>query len=243
MRSEMMSALAVAIVLAAAGTMLGQSPQYTIMEVARQSTAYGINNHGQIVLADGTSAPQRVAIWQDGVPTQYINPPPGGDYAYVNGSQSINDHGDVVGEFGHPGVNIPFLYSNGTVTILPLADAMPFGINNNGQIVGYDRTTQSAFLYQNGTVSHPNIPDTTYTTAYAISDSGIIVGYSDVAAYAYNTNDGWCRCFPPTIPTAVAAKRSTPAGWSPSTRAMDPGCGTPSTRRGRTCRTSLASTT
>ena len=123
-----------------------------------------------------------------------------GVYDFTNG---INNNGEIVGSYATTvnGQNNGFLYSNGTYTDIDNPLGAPLGtlsnINDSGEIVGYYSPGNvlvnglfSEFLYSNGTYTTISDPlayktgsssDATYTIAYAINDSGAIVGYYEDA--------------------------------------------------------------
>ena len=81
-----------------------------------------------------------------------------------------------------------FLYAGGTLTDLGTLpggqSSYPYGINNNGQVVGFSDTSSGydfAFLYSGGTMTDLNsliLPNSGWTLvqATAINDNGCIVG-------------------------------------------------------------------
>jgi probable HAF family extracellular repeat protein len=96
---------------------------------------------------------------------------------------SINNSGQIVGDFATATGNSGFLYSGGVYTTINAPGAtstIPFGINNSGQVVGYysgPGITTSGFLYSGGVFSKINIvapPGPTW--AYGINDMGQVVG-------------------------------------------------------------------
>ena len=112
-----------------------------------------------------------------------------GDVLNVPGSQStvgtgINNSGEVVGYFSvasedHGFVDHGFVYNNGVYSTFDppggSLDANKVGINDAGEIVG--TTTSGAFLLANGSYSTITVPNSTFTNASAINNSGQIVGY------------------------------------------------------------------
>jgi probable HAF family extracellular repeat protein len=105
-------------------------------------------------------------------------------------AQSINSTGQVAGYSGTPssGPNHAFIYSGGSMTdigtlIGPGLNSNAWGINNDGKVVGGYLDANSlyhAFLYSGGTITDLGSLAGGNTVAYAINNSGQIVGYSTV---------------------------------------------------------------
>jgi len=161
-----------------------------------------VNNYGQVVGSSGTCASGGVfpdfggphaVMWQNGVPTNLGTL--GG--AMITLGASINDSGAVVGcadlaseAPGFPFVQIhPFLWTQAAgMQDLGAVGAdfsgLPFGINNNGQVVGAscdDMGNCRAFVYQNKTMMDLNalIPANSplyLMFAFVINDAGEIAG-------------------------------------------------------------------
>jgi len=107
---------------------------------------------------------------------------PGARYTQANG---INDHGQIVGMYqdsssarAHHG----FVYANGTFTPLNAPGNLrldwAYGINNRGQVVGTCSDSQGAHgcLFNNGTVTLFDVPDSVDTSAQGLNNRGQIVG-------------------------------------------------------------------
>jgi probable HAF family extracellular repeat protein len=138
--------------------------------------AYGINNSGQIVLANG--------IWNNGTVTAF---PTGFTGAAINSS------GEVAGTQVSTGIiGSSAFYSNGTVTLIP-ANGDPsvavngaFGLNDNsvvvGQGCGLSGSPIYAFIYENGQVTElgtfpGSIGDPNFdSVAYGINGAGQVTG-------------------------------------------------------------------
>ena len=139
-------------------------------------SAFGINNNGQVVLANG--------IWSNGAVTTF---PTGFTGA------AINANGDVAGSVAdYVGTDAAF-YSDGAVTGIGvnadsgIADASAVGINDNGVIVGsgagvggsyfygyiYDRGQITSLLFPG---SNPILDSTSVSSASGINDSGQVTG-------------------------------------------------------------------
>jgi probable HAF family extracellular repeat protein len=161
--------------------------------------ALAINDSGQIVGdADTTSGLDHAFLYSGG---QML------DLGTFGGNTSrasdINNAGQVVGYADNAsGIEHAFLYSGGQMQDLGTLDGYPqsqsyaTGINSAGQVVGsasypeafYDAYRGRAFLYSGGVMTDLNTlidPSSgwTLTAAYAINDSGQIVGIG------FNTND------------------------------------------------------
>ncbi len=118
-----------------------------------------------------------------------------GDSGHGSLFADINDHSQIVGLGG----NTPFLYSNGTETILCpdcYGQYAAYAINNGGQIVGY--ANSFAAIFSEGT--EINIPNAALGVATSINDNygadgfGQIVGLfnapSENATYGFLYSDG-----------------------------------------------------
>ena len=186
-----------------------------------------VNNYGQVVGSSGTCASGGVTpdfggphavMWQNGVPTNLGNL--GG--AILTLGASINDSGAVVGcadlaseTPGFPFVQIhPFLWSQAAGmqdlgTVGADFSGLPFGINNNGQVVGAscdDMGNCRAFVWQNKAMMDLNalVPANSplyLTFAFVINDAG------EIAGQAMEKSTGEIHAFVATpIPAAAAAK-------------------------------------
>ncbi|QSJ15112.1 DUF3466 family protein [Nostoc sp. UHCC 0702] len=141
------------------------------------SYAQDINDLGEVII--NTS---RSSFFYSNGSLNKISPLPGDNALAV---ESINNLGQVVGN----SVNInnftrnnPFVYSNGVTQALPIRDAIPYDINDSGQVVG-GASQIGAFLYSNGTTTSIGTPG---NVAYALNNSGQIVGILDEnAAFLY----------------------------------------------------------
>jgi probable HAF family extracellular repeat protein len=160
-----------------------------------ESSAYGINNHGQIAGDSQTNTSglsDTAFIYSNGTmsATGKLN-----NQAAIQ-AFAINDNGQITGyagfvSTGSPGSTVMhgFLYSGGVMTDLgnlggPLTNLVPAAINNQAQIVGnisgYS-TTAHAFLYSSSSLSLlDNLIDPhsgwSLTRATGINNNGQIVG-------------------------------------------------------------------
>ena len=115
-----------------------------------------------------------------------ISPLPGDNALAV---QSINNLGQVVGNSVNSNnftTNNPFIYSNGVTQALPIRDAIPYAINDSGQVVG-GASQIGAFLYSNGTTTSIASPG---NVAYGLNNSGQIVGIPESnGAFLYENGE------------------------------------------------------
>src|ERR1035437_3070187 len=155
-------------------------------ELVDISTAYGINNAGQIVgtvhtyNSKGASSTSMFVMSPDG--TYQIPSPPGATILH-NSAVGINDAGDIVGGYYVGGNSVPsgFLLRNGvleTIVAPNLAEidhgagTIAYGINNGGQIVG-----SGGSLLGFVTSCQPPVPK----VISAVSESGGTVGLNGSA--------------------------------------------------------------
>ncbi len=97
-------------------------------------------------------------------------------------ASGINNQGQIVGQ-AVIGLDVGFLYSGGTFTIINGASAG--GINDAGQIVGFTSDVPgpaTGYLYDNGTYTPIAVPGASSTYAYGINNSGQIVGHNTVGS-------------------------------------------------------------
>jgi hypothetical protein len=139
---------------------------------------------GGIANSDGSVS---LAEWSEGVLTNLGVPPglPSHDFNMPR-VFGINDRGAVVGTIHTAAGDLPsrwFIYERGRFAVLPLADptdlgGAAIGINNRGEVVGYDRTVSNklvAWLWSNGAYSRLPVSGTS-TAALGINSSGTIIG-------------------------------------------------------------------
>lgn len=147
-----------------------------------------LNNSGVVVggiaNSDGSVS---LAEWSHGVLTNLGVPPglPSQDFNLPR-VFGINDCGAVVGTIHTSAGGLPsrwFIYEGGRFSVLPLADptnlgAAAIGINNRGEVVGYDHTSSNrvvGWLWSNGVYSSLPVSGSS-TTALGINSSGVIIG-------------------------------------------------------------------
>ena len=190
-------------VLTDLGTLPGGSSSY----------AYGINSSGQVVGVSqtfvGGQYVDHAFLWSGGAMQ---------DLGTLGGNNScaygINDGGQIVGSSDNGTTTHAFLYGGGTMSDLGdmcggTGTSVAYGINNSGQVVGsasiwvqyHGAPTLSshAFLYANGAMGDlgtlpwdDSMPGPPQSEAYAINDSGQVVGRSDTTiqhgGFVYNTS-------------------------------------------------------
>jgi probable HAF family extracellular repeat protein len=146
--------------------------------------AYGINNKGQVVGGYGyANGEVHGFLYADGVFTPFDVPRANNTVLYA-----INDQGLLVGEYDVDSSSRwhGFLYADGQFTTLavPFEGATathPYGVNNQGQVVGNYWTTAEryhGFLYEDGIYTPIDVPQAVWTLAYEINQPGQIVGQS-----------------------------------------------------------------
>ena len=157
------------------------------------SKAYGINVSGQVTgFAENDKGYAHAFIYTPGSPGSMVDLGTLDNlktnlYSYGN---AINSSGEVAGRASsaaNPDYMHAFRYSGGVMLDLgtlggPTGFSEALGINDTGDVVGYSTTitgTTHAFLYTGG-VMHDlgTLPGGTVSKAFAISNSGQIVGYS-----------------------------------------------------------------
>ncbi len=152
----------------------------------RESTAYGINNKGQVVgssyLLPDSYAPTAF-LWENGT----MNPIDDEEDVY-GVAFDINDHGQIVGYFMNfdDSHDDAVLWQNGTrIDIVPNGRAT--GINEQGQIVG-SKYSEGAFMWENGTRIDLGTLGGYASGANAINEHGQIVGASRTPE-----SNGYCQ--------------------------------------------------
>lgn len=139
---------------------------------------------GGIANPDGSVS---LAQWSQGVLTD-LGVPPGLPSRDFNKPRvfGINDTGSVVGTVHTAAGDLPsrwFICDRGRFTVLPLADptdlgGAAIGINNRGQVVGYDRTSSNhviGWLWSDGAYSRLRVRGTN-TAALGVNSQGTIIG-------------------------------------------------------------------
>src|SRR6266446_4960947 len=137
---------------------------------------------GGIANSDGSVS---LAEWSNGMLTNLGVPPglPSHDFNRFR-VFGINNPGAIVGTIHTSAGDLPsrsFIYDRGRFTVLPLVDptdlgGAAIGINNRGEVVGYDRTSSHnaiGWLWSNGAYSSLPVSGTN-TAALGINSSGTI---------------------------------------------------------------------
>lgn len=150
---------------------------------------YGVNIHGQVAGESGYTNP---FLW-DGTSTIVLGNLGGMD---SGAAHALNDLTQVVGYANHSsGFDRAFLWENGVMNDLGVLSRSGWGrseardINNAGQVVGVSAsdTDPHAFLWESGIMTDLGGLGSGYSIAYAISESGFVVGSSTTPAPDYRT--------------------------------------------------------
>jgi probable HAF family extracellular repeat protein len=145
---------------------------------------------------------------------------PGVDYSFGLG---LNDHGKVVGQYlPNVGGSRGFIYDVAAGTYITLEPIVPNGgagvwdINNAGIAVGsrtISQTAYNAFIWKNGVYTDLGVMNGPYSAARAISENGIVVGWTGTAIHTNNARAFVHQAGQTTIlpmpPNGVAC-----AGWA-----------------------------
>lgn len=157
------------------------------------STAYGINDAGQVTGSFVTGGQQRAFIYDKGVVSN-LGTLPGGTGSY---GFDINNTGQVVGSaLNSSGQFRAVLWSTGSVvdlgTLPGYAASQAYAINDAGQIVGsayngHPTYNSRAFLWQNGVMTDlGSVGENDSAHAADINNAGQIVGSAHVTgSYRY----------------------------------------------------------
>jgi uncharacterized membrane protein len=189
---------------AALGGLLAASPAtqagvvYTFAEISppgqafSSSVNYGLNNLGQVVGAYETSAAVHGYIYTGG---KYVTfDAPGASDTFLNG---INDFGQIVGTevFGAPGQGTSevFLDNHGKFTnIANSNDFVAIGINDRGQILGFNPNTGAGIVETHGVLTPlPNVTGAAFTSYNGFNNLGQFVGiYFEGGQFAFVETKG-----------------------------------------------------
>jgi probable HAF family extracellular repeat protein len=147
-----------------------------------------INDAGEIVgslyqsNSSGITSPSGLAIWQKGVfsPLPWLSQAQGGSAGAL--PNAINSAGVIAGELYLIDANnaitgYAVVWAGSKIQNLG-ANAAAKGINDHGQVVGF--SGNDAALWTNGVLTDLGNLEGGFTVAYAINNSGIIVGTANV---------------------------------------------------------------
>jgi probable HAF family extracellular repeat protein len=175
----------VAAGFAGAPPVLSQNYDVTPLPFADNNSSIALNDNdvvvGEIANPDGSVS---LGEWSQGALTNLGVPSGLPSTVSLLQPSGINDSGTIVGTLTTTaGSVLPFMYSAGSFTVLPLANpqdgaGIATAINSLGQIVGYDSgpTGTRAWVWSNGVYTMLPISGVEEVTAVGINSSGTIVG-------------------------------------------------------------------
>lgn len=163
----------------------------------RESSAYAINNHGQVVgfsYAGGAPGGYSAFLYSNGSMQDLGTLTSGNPGAYSAG-QAINNLGQVVGWADNGAIVRRAFNYTGSGPMQDLGtpsgiESWAYGINDAGQIAGHTRTggVSRAFLYNSGSFQDLGTLGGTESQSSGINSSGQVVGYA-------TNSDGSPRAF------------------------------------------------
>jgi uncharacterized membrane protein len=181
------------------------------------TTAFGINNRGDIVGAYLIEPPRHALLIKAGqfiplAPTTILG---------TNFSQArdINDRGEIVGQFiGDDGLFHGFLLSKGVLTTLDFpgaSETSAFGINMYGTVVGSwdlldadgNLLEEHGFTWKNGVFKEVNFPGSAGSGVLGINARGDFVGGwnagLDSQEHGFVCSNGQCFSFDVPFPESI----------------------------------------
>lgn len=176
------------------GAFAPSPPPYTLLGAIAVNNLNAVVSNGYKTAADGSIAESGSYVLAGGGLTRLL-PLPGDLSAEGHG---INDNFWVVGRSSYYGPGAPVVWMGGgtpaSLGSFGGSDGWAFGVNNNGQAVGYSTLSPSvdpsgavhAFLWQNGVMSRLHEGGYSSSYAIAINDAGEIVGKADRRAVYWN---------------------------------------------------------
>ncbi len=182
----------VVLILGLLGKTSAQIPEYILVDLGtlggNDSTAYGINNIGQVVGMASTENGQGHAFLYSNGFMQDLGTL-GGDNSIAYG---INNIGQVVGSSTINNKNLyppfhAFLYSNGSMQDISGRNvAIAYGINNKGQVIGTLTSASGsgyrAFLYSDGSMKGLGTLGGPSSGGSSVNDNGYVVGWSEISS-------------------------------------------------------------
>jgi uncharacterized membrane protein len=181
------------------------------------TTAFGINNHGDIVGSYRIEPPRHALLIKAGqfiplAPTTILG-------TNFSEARDINDRGDIVGQFiGDDGFFHGFLLTKGVLTTLDFPGASQtsaFGINDSGTVVGSwdlldadgNLLEEHGFTWKNGAFTEVNFPGSVDTFVLGINARGDLVGGWDAGltsqGHGFVCSKGKCFSFDVPFPESV----------------------------------------
>jgi uncharacterized membrane protein len=163
-------------------TTINVPPSFSYPSPNNATSAYGINNRGQVVGTYGDCCSGNVGfLLSNNTYTKIITPTGSGGFA-----SGINDLDNTVGYYITLGVSHGFLYSGSTFATVDYpdaADTYAFGINDAGKVVGWyaNPTSVNGFVKSGDDYTTISDPLARYTYAAGINNAGEVVGW-----YTYN---------------------------------------------------------
>jgi probable HAF family extracellular repeat protein len=165
--------------LLCAAPMAQAVPRYTITALPTGTSAYGINEAGQIVGDLSVDGGQRGFVWSNGALVQI------GTLGGVDShGQAINRHGQATGHASQANGDMrAYSYAGGMLTPLSVqgsSTSYGMAINDSGQIAGVytDAALVRAFLQNGGTTVDLGTLGGDFASANGINNLGHVVGIS-----------------------------------------------------------------
>jgi probable HAF family extracellular repeat protein len=212
MKHYLLVALCAGLLLTGLSPARAQPYRYTAIDLgslgAGESTAYDINNSGQVVgmslMPSEPIAVRRAFLYSDGTMRDLGDLGVGDSGEQDSWAYGINNSGEVVGRSLLPpqlygSVGRAFLFSGGTMMNLGITggiyNSAAFAINDSGHIVGSMDVlvglvrTPHAFLYRGGNVTDLGTFGGLASYAYDINADGQVVGSASTGAGGDVTTD------------------------------------------------------
>jgi probable HAF family extracellular repeat protein len=172
-------------------------------------TAYGLNDHGQVVGSFKKSSQdyEHAFTWDKATGWKNIEP----QSMFSSRATDINNYGQISADFQGSAVRME---PNGLIAqigTLGSSNSRSTAINSSGHVVGMSPVDslgweQNSFLWKDGAIRNLNASDGVsgrqeYDWAYDISDAGLVVGYVSLGGrsrlgYLYDSNSDAITYFP-----------------------------------------------